>query len=618
MRLGLSKHAGATTRLSLGTIASRFLGCLLAGAVAFSIWEYCTAQEGAPAVPAAERPALFDLWDSDQDELLRDGEVPKRFWDQIAKADRAGEDGEKDGVIDLQEFLNFLDPQPSRYGIWSLVPAVLALTIAYTTQQVLLALFLGVVSGSVVIFLHTQVLADLNFLKTFLVPALGTSKYAVILLVYLWFLGGILGVWGKTGGSRYFAEKVGSRLAGNARGSKVFAWLVGCIFHQGGTVSTVLAGTTVKPVADKHQVSHEELAYIVDSTASPVATLIPFNAWPLYIAGLVAGASLQNGYTLIPTAAEGTDWFLSSIRFNFYAIFALLSTLLLSLDKLPWTGRKMRAAMERSRSTGKLDADDSTPLLNAAAEGQKEHEGYPTGLADFFLPIGVLLGIAIVPFAVTFYMYGKGVLPIGEAFLTCTISAIALAVYKGMPLRIVLDGFLDGCKSMTLGGIILGLAMTLGNVSTELGTAPYLIDAVGGLLPPWTLPALLTGICMVIAFAIGSSFGTYAVIFPLAVPLALQLALNHYGLQDEPTDQLATSHPEQWAAILIYVQICFGAVMGGSVFGDQCSPISDTTILSSMFTGCDLMDHVKTQLPLALAAALLGAVCSTFLALISL
>ena len=591
------------------------VGCLLTAVLTLFFTHSGNAQQNAAAAAAevsgAGGPSLFEHWDGNQDGLLTDDEVPERFWTQVNTADRATADAEKDGAIDRDEFLHFLDPPPSRYEYWSLLPAILALTIAYATQQVLLALFLGVVSGSMIIFCHTGAWADLNFLSRFLVPALGTPKYAVILLVYLWFLGGILGVWGKTGGSRHFAETVGSRLAKSARGSKVFAWLVGCVFHQGGTVSTVLAGTTVKPVADKHKVSHEELSYIVDSTASPVATIIPFNAWPLYIAGLVAGAVLQNGYALIPTAVEGTEWFLDSIKFNFYAIFALLSTLLLSLDKLPWTGKKMRAAIERSRATGKLDADDATPLLDVGAESQKEHEGYPTSLADFFVPIGLLLSVAIIPFLLT----GGRTLPIGEAFLTCTIGGMALAVWKGMPLRVALDGFLDGGKSMTLGAMILGLAVTLGKVSGELGTAPYLINAVGDVLPPWSLPALLTGICMIIAFAIGSSFGTYAVIFPLAIPLALQLSLNHFGLQGEPTEELATSHPEQWAAIVVYVQICFGAVMGGSVFGDQCSPISDTTILSSMFTGCDLMDHVKTQLPLAMAAALLGIVCSTFLAL---
>ena len=506
---------------------------------------------------------------------------------------------------------------PAHYGLWSLLPAAIALGLAYATRQVLPALFLGVISGSVVVFFHTYEWSDLNFLSKFFIPALGSADYAKILLIYLWFLGGILGIWAKTGGARYFAERVGAALAKGPRGSKLFAWTIGCIFHQGGTVSTVLAGTTVKPVADRHRVSHEELSYIVDSTASPVATIIPFNAWPAYIGGLVAGLQLapegQETFVLIPTSEEGVSWFLRSIPWNFYAIFAVISTLLLSLEVLPWTGRVMKQATRRARETGKLDADSAAPLIDSQEMTGREHEGYRTGLVDFLVPLGVLLGVVIVPFVWT----GGSTLPIGEAFLSCTLSAMVIARAKGMPLRVVLDAFVDGCKSMTFGAIILGLAVTLGAVSRELGTANYLIAGVGEWFPTLLLPMALTLICMAVAFSIGSSWGTYAVMFPISVPLALHLAIRAQGLGDEPIASLAETHPEEWSNILLYVSVCFGAVMGGAVFGDQCSPISDTTILSSMFTGCDLMDHVRTQLPLALVAAGLGAICSTLVVMIA-
>jgi Na+/H+ antiporter NhaC len=162
-----------------------------------------------------------------------------------------------------------------------------------------------------------------------------------------------------------------------------------------------------------------------------------------------------------------------------------------------------------------------------------------------------------------------------------------------MALKEVLDGFLEGCRNMTIGAIVLGLAVTLGTVSKEIGTAQAVIGFVGEGFPFWILPGLLTFVCMGIAFSTGTSWGTYAVVFPVAMPLA-------FALNADPT----------------FVQICFGAVLGGAVFGDQCSPISDTTILSSMFTGCDMMDHVRTQLPIAFAAASLGVACSTAAALL--
>ncbi len=183
---------------------------------------------------------------------------------------------------------------------------------------------------------------------------------------------------------------------------------------------------------------------------------------------------------------------------------------------------------------------------------------------------------------------------INEAFALCTLSAIAVALIRGLTLPEVLDAFLRGCQQMTIGAVILGLAVTLGLVSKELDTASYVVSLLGSGFPAVVLPAALTALCMGIAFATGTSWGTYAVVFPIAMPLA-------WALVPDPT----------------YLHICFGAVLGGAVFGDQCSPISDTTILSSMFTGCDLMDHVKTQLPLALGAATFGAAASTLAVLVA-
>jgi Na+/H+ antiporter NhaC len=182
---------------------------------------------------------------------------------------------------------------------------------------------------------------------------------------------------------------------------------------------------------------------------------------------------------------------------------------------------------------------------------------------------------------------------IDEAFVACVLSSMVVAKLRGMSLNSVLDGFITGCKSMTIGAIMLGLAVTLAAVTKELKTAQYLVSLMDGFIPFVALPAFLTAVCMAIAFACGSSWGTYAVVFPVALPLA-------YAINTDVT----------------YIQICFGAVLGGAVFGDQCSPISDTTILSSMFTGCDLMDHVGTQLPLALTAAGLAAVASTLAVII--
>ena len=179
---------------------------------------------------------------------------------------------------------------------------------------------------------------------------------------------------------------------------------------------------------------------------------------------------------------------------------------------------------------------------------------------------------------------------IAEAFVLAVLTGMFVALAKGMDLQTVMEGFVDGCKGVTIGAIILALAVTLKSVADSVGTAAYVVDLVGNAITPVALPAILMALCMLIAFSAGTSWGTYAVVFPVAMPLAWAV------LPDE-----------------FFITICFGAVVGGSVFGDQCSPISDTTILSSLATGCDLMDHVKTQIPLALTAAGLGAICSTLI-----
>ncbi len=465
----------------------------------------------------------------------------------------------------------------------SLLPAAVAIILAFSTRRVIPALFAAVVTGGLVLWSQTGQLSDANFVQRFLLPALGSSSYAKILVIYLWSLGGLIGIWERTGGAEHFARVVGGLIAKGPRSARLFGWLVGVIFHQGGTVSTVLAGTTVKPVTDKHGIAHEELAYIVDSTASPVATVLPFNAWPAYVAGLVVGT-----VPVIPDLAAAGSLFFESIRYNFYGVLAVTMTFLFAMGWLPWVGRRMKAAKLRVAQTGALDAPGANPMLPPDS-GDGKAEGYKPSLTDFFIPIGVLMGLGVVPTVVW------GVNLIDEAFVSCALSAMVIALIRGMKLGDVMDGFISGCRSMTIGAIILGLAVTLALVTKELDTAQYLVSLMDGAVPAIALPALLSALCMGIAFACGSSWGTYAVVFPVAMPLA-------WALHADPT----------------YLSICFGAVLGGAVFGDQCSPISDTTILSAMFTGCDLMDHVTTQLPLALLAATIGAAASTLAAFMAL
>ena len=466
------------------------------------------------------------------------------------------------------------------WGIWSLLPALVAVILCWITREPVTALLSGIVSGALI-------LGRYDLTGEVLIPSLATTGAAGILILYLWLLGGLMGIWTRTGAAQAFAEFVTKRFVRGPRTAKLVAWMLGIVFFQGGTVSTVLVGTTVKPIADKERISHEELAYIVDSTASPIASQLAFNAWPGYVQAFI----FVSGVGFLATEADRIAFFFQSVPFCFYAIFAVLGTFLLSIEKPLFLGAQLREAMTRSRTTGQLDAPGADPLSSRELQGSNVPEGYKPHVIEFFLPLGVLISLAIL----TFVVYGSP--NVHWAFGAAVLLAAGMALAKGMSLKDLIGGFHDGIKGVVLGSVILLLAITIGALSQETGGGTFLVEQLGDSIPYFLLPVLLQIITVVIAFSTGTSWGTYAVAFPLAMPLAWAVA-GSQGL----------AHPE------LYMTLCFAAVMDGSVFGDQCSPISDTTVLSSVCTGCDLMDHVKTQIPQASVAAVLAAVCWTAVA----
>jgi len=475
------------------------------------------------------------------------------------------------------ELLYYRLQAKKHWKFWSLLPALVAVVLCWVTREPLSSLFGGIVAGA---FL----LGRYDITEKVLVPNLSTEGAAGVLLLYLWLLGGLMGIWARTGAAKAFAELMAKHVVRGPRTAKLVAWMLGILFFQGGTVSAVLVGTTVKPLSDEEKVSHEELSYVVDSTASPIASQLAFNAWPGYVQAFIYVA----GVAWLATEADRLAFFFQSVPFCFYAIFAVLGTFLLSVEKAPFIGRRLRKAMARSRDTGELDAPDAEPLAARELHADRVPEGFRPSVWDFFLPLGLLVGIAVGTFIAT------GAPKVRWAFGAAVLLAGAMALVRGMALRELMEGFVDGLKGVVAGSVILLLAITIGAVSKESGGGVWLVDLLGETLPYWILPLLLQVMTMLISFSTGSSWGTYAVAFPLAMPLSWAVA-NAQGL----------AHPE------FYMTICFATVMDGSVFGDQCSPISDTTVLSAMCTGCDLMDHVKTQIPQAAMAALMASFCWT-------
>ena len=468
----------------------------------------------------------------------------------------------------------------SHWGWWSLLPAAVAVILCWLTREPVTSLAAGIVSGALL-------LGKYDITGEVMIPSLASTNSAGVLLLYLWLLGGLMGVWSRTGAAKAFAEFMTARFVRGPKSAKLVAWALGIVFFQGGTVSTVVVGTTVKPIADKERVSHEELAYIVDSTASPIASQLAFNAWPGYVQAFI----FVSGVGFLATEADRIAFFFQSVPFCFYAIFAVLGTFLLSIEKPVFLGQRLAAAMERARTTGQLDAEGADPLSTKELQASKVPAGYTPHVLEFFLPLGILIFIAVG----TFVAYGSP--NVQWAFGAALLLAAGMALGKGMSLKDLISGFHDGIKGVVLGSVILLLAITIGNVSTQTGGGVFLVEQLGDAVPYFLLPVMLQLMTMVIAFSTGTSWGTYAVAFPLAMPLAWAVA----GTQ-------GLSHPE------LFMTLCFAAVMDGSVYGDQCSPISDTTVLSSVCTGCDLMDHVKTQIPQASIAAALAAVCWTAIA----
>jgi len=459
------------------------------------------------------------------------------------------------------------------FGPWSLLPAAIAIALCLLTREALTALFAGVVTGAFM-------LGQFDITNAVLLPSLASESAAAILLLYLWLVGGLMGIWSRTGAAQAFAEFMTTHFVKGPRSAKLVSWLMGVIFFQGGTISVVLVGTIVKPVADKERVSHEELAYIVDSTASPIASVLAFNAWPTYVQAFI----FIPGVAFLATEEERVRFFFQSVPFSFYGILAVVGTLLLSLGITRFAGPGIRAARKRARETGELDAPGAIPMSAKELHASHVPAGYRPQVAEFFVPLAVLIAIAVGTFV------AMGTPRVNWAFGAALLLSILVALFKGMHLGQVIEGIGDGLKGVVLASVILMLAVTIGGISQEIGAGTYLVQQLGERIPYWALPVALQLMTMIIAFSTGTSWGTYAIAFPLAMPLAWTVGQVQ-----------GVANPE------IYLSICFATVLNGSVYGDQCSPISDTTILSAMTTGCDLMDHVKTQIvPASYAAGLAG------------
>lgn len=353
------------------------------------------------------------------------------------------------------------------------------------------------------------------------------------------------------------------------------AWILGIFIYFSDSFSPLFVGSTMRSITDKAKISREKLAYIADSTSAPVSVLMPITGWAAYLMGLAVGGGC------IATEEDASVLFLKAIPFNFYALFAVLFVGLIAIGIVPDFG-PMKKAEKRAMEEGKVLRDGATPLIGKELTEMQPYPGIKIRVfLNFILPV-----LMIVSIAITTYISMKSAKTM-EAFLFVLIFMSISMMIQGIPFKEVMNTLTDGVKGAIPAVMLLALAYSVNGLSSQMGTANYIISLTENFLTPHMLPAIIFLVSAIMAFATGSSWGTFAICMPIALPLAFSFTNNQMS---------------------ILIVASFAAVAGGGVFGDHCSPLSDTTVLSSTGAAADHIDHVKTQLPYALVCGALALV----------
>lgn len=471
------------------------------------------------------------------------------------------------------------------FGWLSLLPPLLAIALALVLRQVLLALAAGVWLGALFVEGFDPLAATLRAVDRYAVEAAADADHASILIFSL-ALGGMIGVITRSGGASGIAGLVTKRAKTAPRG-QLATWFLGLLVFFDDYANSLLVGSSMRPITDRLRISREKLAFLVDATAAPVSSIALVSSWIGVEVGYIGEQLAARDIDLDPYLA-----FLQTLPYRFYPWLMLFFGLLLVLSRRDFGA--MRKAEERARKTGQVSRPGARPASDFDSSALEE-ASKPRAL----LAIGpVITVVAVALFGMYFdgratVLENDGVLTLRNIFgsasslkglLWAAVAGGAVAIVlslvtRALTLTDAMDAWVDGMKSMLLACIILVLAWSLGRICKEIGTAQYVIQLIGDGLAPGLLPAVVFVIAAAVSFATGTSWGTMAILFPLVVPLADHLA------------------PGEMHILLGAIS----SILAGSVWGDHCSPISDTTIMSSMASSCDHVDHVRTQLPYALS-----------------
>ena len=481
----------------------------------------------------------------------------------------------------------------------SLLPPIIAIALALISRQVIFSLFVGVFTGALIVSNWNPLNAFLDLIGHYIVPALADPGHASI-IIFSMMLGGLVGVVSKSGGAMGIVGLM-EKIAHSPRMGQLATWLMGIFIFFDDYANTLIVGNTMRPVTDRFRISREKLAFIVDSTAAPVACMF-LSTWIGYELGVIGDSLKGTGFTEDPFSI-----FIMSIPYRFYAILAIGFVGLVIITKRDFG--PMLKAERRARKTGQLVAPDSEPAADLTDHSHLLPEkDVKARWFNGVIPIATVIAVSMFGLWKTGHSATVAAeLPItlrailansssSTALFWGSLSGCAVAIALSVGQRILtlhhaMEAWFSGVKSMLLAMIILILAWSIGAVTHELGSAEYIVSIIGGTMPFWILPAITFVLAGFISFATGTSWGSMAILMPLIVPLTWDIS------QKSGMDPAAAHNA-------LYISV--SAVLAGSIWGDHCSPISDTTVMSSMASACDHIDHVRTQMPYAVVVGVVS------------
>ena len=462
------------------------------------------------------------------------------------------------------------------FGIVSIIPPILAILLALTTKNIIVSLFFGLYFGAIVLAGWNPVAAFANLIPDFIYEQVASDSNMQS-ITNLLIIGGFVALIGASGGAAAFA-KVAQKWVKKKRTAETSMWLAGLFVWFTDSGNSLLVGPIFQPIAEKFRVSREKFAYILDATSSPICALVPIISWGVYIMGLL-DTEMEN----LASMSFGSSWelFISAMPYQFYNILTLLMVGFICMTQFDY-GPMLKA--QRRALGGKTIRDGGIPMRSTVEI--ELPEGVEPKAISVLLPLAVMLTTMFTIFFINGFpkeTISGVVIRQGIALgfilgaLVASIIDIKLGIFKPKQIE---SKIFDGMKDMMFLIVMMVFSWSLGSVCSQLGTAYYILEVTEGFLEPAVLPAILFVIGSCMSLATGSSWGTFAILIPIGFPIA--------AIMGTP------------------LEVTIAAIISGGVFGDHCSPISDTTMLASMGAACDHIDHFRTQFPYAMTVAVVS------------